>query len=164
MKMNQYLKLLLRLGLLIMVAVLFYLDPVIAWISVFVVLIPQSWLWYKRRHTKPVRKPIFDDFVREYGQPDEQIIINPMRGNEMEGAVFCYHLLGCFVMNGKLIRKAEIQSMVLKNVEQPYLPCDYEILVETNRDDYPVLYLSVGADIHWASDVLQQLETALAKR
>ena len=163
MKINPFLKTLWNLFLLLLCIVIFLTYPFYGIISAVFVCI----LVYWRKRTpvkKPAEKPLLSDFITEYGSPEEHIVTNPTKGNEIDGAILYYRRLGFLVINGCVINKTDIQGMSLKNVENPYLPCDYEICVETSLEDCPTLFVSVGSDINWAGDVVRQLQVALSER
>lgn len=124
------------------------------------------WLSYKKRRPRPAPQepPLLTDFFTKYGVPEEHIVVNPTRGNEIDGAILYYRRLGFLIINGHIIYKSDITGLALKNVENPYLPCDYQLRIATSRDDFPILYVSVGADINWAGEVTKQLQVALSER
>ncbi len=147
---------LVTLLLLVVVALFCYEMPFVFGVILFVFVVA-IYVMSKKRGQKR-EEPRLDNFFKEFGTPDEQVVTDPLRSNEVTGSILCYTGLGFWVINGQVIRLSEIVSLNLKNVENPYLPCDYKIHIETKRDDVPNIFVSVGADINWASDVIRQLE------
>lgn len=152
---------LVTLLLLVVVALVCYEKPLVFWLILFV-FVAAVYVKSKKRGQKKQELQL-DNFFKEFGPPDEQVVTDPLRSNAVTGSILCYTGLGFWVINGQIIRLSEIVSLNLKNVENPYLPCDYKIYIETRRDDLPNIFVSVGADINWAFDVIRQLEMLRCK-
>ena len=91
----------------------------------------------------------------KYGAPDDVIVTNPTKGNEVEGCILVFRNKGFFIINGLEVRKSEITDVVLKNDgPNPYLPADYQLHITTSREDYPWLTVSVGNEPEWANEAL----------
>ena len=163
MKINPYFKSFILLSFFAVCIYLLFLKPIYGIIGLMV----QGVITFMQRNKKSEptpQRPLLSDFITEYGLPEEHIVTNPTRGNDIDGAILYYRRLGFLVINGYMIYKNDITGMTLKNIENPYLPCDYQIRIETSSEDHPVLFVSVGADSHWATDVTRQLQVALSER
>ena len=97
--------------------------------------------------------------VEKYGDPDDTIIANPTRGNDVEGCILVYKEKGFLIINGLEVKKSEITDYVLKNDgANPYLPADYQLHLTTTLDDYPMLCVPLGNEISWAEEVLREFQ------
>ena len=118
---------------------------------------------YKRKAKKHVEGPNCElniqGLVDKYGDPDDTIIANPTRGNEVEGCILVYREKGFLIVNGLEVKKSEITDYVLKNDgPNPYLPADYQLHLTTTLEDYPMLCVSLGNEISWAEEVLREFQ------
>ena len=93
-----------------------------------------------------------------YGTPDDIIVVNPTRGNELDGVVLVYDEKGFLYYNGILLNKNEITDISFFNAATPYMLNDYQIVIKTNSERYPSLYISAGNDLGWAKDVYAQIK------
>jgi hypothetical protein len=93
------------------------------------------------------------------GEPDEQIVVNPTRANEPNGAIFLYRKEGMLVYDGRQIPVARIVDASVTNANSnPYLPPEYNIRL--TLDDKSIVLIPTGLDGEWAQEALKQLEAA----
>ena len=104
-----------------------------------------------------------EGLTEKYGNPDDVIITNPTRGNEVDACILVYRNKGLLIINGLEVKKSEITEYVLKNDgPNPYLPADYHVHITTTLEDYPQLCVSLGNELSWAEEVLKQLQQEMA--
>ena len=109
----------------------------------------------KNKLTGPNSELNVDGLTEKYGAPDDVIVTDPTKGNEVEGCILVYREKGFFIIRGLEVRENEITDVVLKNDgPNPYLPADYQLHITTSRDDYPWLTVSVGNEPGWANEAL----------
>ena len=119
----------------------------------------------KKRHIADASgEPCMQKLTDRYGLPDDTLITNPARGNELEGCMLVYREKGMFVINGREIKKSDITDYALKNdATTPYFPADYYLRITTTLDDCPMLSVSVGNEISWAEQVLMLFKEEMEK-
>ena len=100
--------------------------------------------------------------VEKFGEPDDMIVANPTRGNEVDSTILVYREKGFLIISGLVVKKSEIKDVVLKNEEIPYLPADYQLRFTTDLKDYPCLFVPVGNTLTWGNEVLLQLQQELS--
>ena len=94
-------------------------------------------------------------------EPDDLVVINPLRINEPDGAVLVYRKEGVLLFDGKQIPIGKIvEGYVSNSNNNPYLPVAYHILLA--MDDKNIVHIPVGQDFEWAQEALKQLQTAIA--
>lgn len=137
---------------------LFYLP---AGVCVFLVLLILfvAYIDYVRNNKNKAKGPNselnMEGLTAKYGAPDDVIVTNPTKGNDVDGCILVYRDRGFFVINGQEIRKDEITDVLLKNDgANPYMPADYQLHITTNREDYPWMSVSVGDEPGWANEAL----------
>ena len=123
---------------------------------------------YKHRTKNMVEGPNselnMEGLVEKYGDPDDTIIANPTRGNDVEGCILVYREKGFFIINGLEVKKSEITDYIMKNDgPNPYLPADYQLHITTTLDDYPMLCVSLGNEIFWAEQVVIEFKDEMNK-
>ena len=92
-------------------------------------------------------------------EPDEVIILDPTRANELNGAVLLYRKEGFLAFGTGLIPIDRIKDISISNASNPYHPCAYHIHLKLN--DGRVAHIPAGQDAEWANDVLIQLRDAI---
>ena len=104
--------------------------------------------------TKPVALP---------ADPDDQVVINPTRANEPDGAVFIYRKEGVLVFNGTQIPMDRIVDAFVINVnDNPYIPAVYHI--QLNLGNGKAARIPAGNDAEWANEALKQLKEAIDRK
>ena len=104
--------------------------------------------------TKPVALP---------ADPDDQVVINPTRANEPDGAVFIYRKEGVLVFNGTQIPMDRIVDAFVINVnDNPYIPAAYHI--QLNLGNGKAARIPAGNDAEWANEALKQLKEAIDRK
>ena len=94
------------------------------------------------------------------GEPDEQIIVNPTRANEPDGAILVYRTEGVLVYGEKKIPIDKIvDAFVINNNSNPYLPPEYSLRL--NLEDGKFERIPAGLDGEWAQEALKQLQEAV---
>ena len=93
------------------------------------------------------------------GEPDDQIVVNPTRANEPDGALLLYRKEGLLVYDGRQIPIDRIIDASVTNANSnPYLPPAYSIRL--TLDDKSIILIPTGLDGEWAQEALKQLVAA----
>ena len=115
----------------------------------------------KRRSTDP-KAPDMKS-VPLPAEPDAQVIVNPTRANDPEGAVLVYRKEGVLVYNGTQIPLDQIVDAFVVNAnDNPYIPAAYHI--QLNMEKGKAARIPVGMDAEWANEALKQLQEALDRK
>lgn len=132
-----------------------------------IIILIAAYVDYRRCEKNKLKGPNselnVDGLIEKYGNPDDIIVANPTRGNEVGGCVLVYREKGFLIINGLEVKKSEITDYLLKNTGfNPYLPPDYQLYITTTLEDYPLLTVSLGNEVSWANEVLKQFQLELA--
>ena len=104
--------------------------------------------------TKPVALP---------AEPDEQVVVNPTRANEPDGAILVYRQEKVLVYNGTQIPMDQIVDAFVINVnDNPYIPAAYHIQLNLGKNK--AARIPAGNDAEWAHEALKQLQEAIARK
>ena len=90
------------------------------------------------------------------------------RGNEIEGVVLVYDKggrdgKGFFICNGNVIDKASITDITFNNNFGSAfgIPDEFQVVLSTNEEHHPKLYLRAGNDIANANEIIKQIKSHL---
>ena len=132
-------------------------QAVLAAIAVFIPIVCfMAWRseQKKRKEDAIHPRPLLDDFIAQYGQPDDIIITDPTRAEEAEGAILVYHKEGTMVYNGQTINIKDIKDITFNNSALPYFASDFQIILTTTNPEMPLVRIFVGSDAVWAQQVV----------
>lgn len=105
----------------------------------------------KKNHPKTV-----DELIAKYGDPDDIILLDASRGNEVDSVVLVYDSM--MMINGEKINKSDISEVTFKNAAIAYLPDDYQVILISKNPKIPQIQLHVGYERKWAMKVVEQLQ------
>ena len=105
----------------------------------------------KKNHPKTV-----DELIAKYGDPDDIILLDASRGNEVDSVVLVYD--STMIINGEKINKSDISEVTFKNAAIAYLPDDYQVILISKNPKIPQIQLHVGYERKWAMKVVEQLQ------
>ena len=108
------------------------------------------------------------DLIATYGTPDDIIVTDATRGNEIEGAILAYDKggrsgKGFFVCNGFVLDKDSITDITFNNNFGTAfgLPDEFQLVVSTNEESRPKVYIRGGNDIDMVKDIVTQMKSHL---
>lgn len=97
-----------------------------------------------------------DELIAKYGDPDDIILLDASRGNEVDSVVLVYDSM--MIINGEKINKSDISEVTFKNAAIAYLPDDYQVILISKNPKIPQIQLHVGYERKWAMKVVEQLQ------
>lgn len=108
------------------------------------------------------------NLIDTYGTPDEIIVTDVTHGNEIDGAVLVYdngdqHGKGCLVCNGTAIDKDSITDITFHNKYGTAfgLPDEFQMVISTNDESQPKIYVRAGNDIEMVKEIVAQMKSHL---
>lgn len=93
--------------------------------------------------------------VYPFGQPDDEIVIDPARSNDTESVILYYKEKRIFYSNNTTIPINSITDITVCNEANPYLRQNYQIVITMN--DGGKYYFSSGEDQEYVNEVLFRL-------
>ena len=115
------------------------------------------------------RQQTIQDFITTYGQPDDILVTDVTRGNEADGSVLIYDKggkqgNGFLVYNGIVIDKDSITDITFHNKFGTAfgLPDEFLVVVSTNDESQPKVYIRAGNDIDMAKETITQIKSHLS--
>lgn len=118
--------------------------------------LPLGGVYLNKKKKDVTPRPTLEDLIDANGEPDDIIVLDPLRGNEPDGAILVYaeHI----IYNGQHITKQDITGVTFNNAAIPYFPNDYQIVLSTKER---TLHLPVGRDATWAEEIVVRLKDKL---
>lgn len=98
-----------------------------------------------------------EDVIQRYGDPDDTIVLDASRANELQSLILFYKAIDKAFIAGKEIKISEITSVAPKNLAVPYTVDEWGVIINTNNKSYPVFRLRVGYDGGMASEIANQI-------
>ena len=169
----------------ILVAIIIYMVFIDTEIAILISLIPTiiivviAWVVLFRRgrcHKDVVveemegqKQQSIQDLIATYGTPDETIVTDATRGNEIDGVVLTYDKggrddKGFFICNGNVINKTSITDITFNNNFGTAfgLPDEFQVVISTNEDsNCQKFYIRAGNAIDTAKDIIIQIKSHL---
>ena len=96
-----------------------------------------------------------DDYVVAHGEPENVVVLDATRSNELNSVILVYD--NELIINGEPIERGKITNVTFNNANNPYVNCDYQLVLTTTIPDKPTVKTPVGSDSQWASEVATQL-------
>ena len=96
--------------------------------------------------------------IENYGEPDDVILVDAVRGNELDRQVLVYVPQKLFLVAGIPLRWDEVKSITFNNCANPYLVPEYQVIIATTKKGFESMHLSAGQDISWAQGIAVAME------
>ena len=99
----------------------------------------------------------------KYGEPDDVIVLDPSRANELSALVLFYPAQDVMVMAGEELKISDMVSVMPKNMATPYTVDEYAVVISTKDPQRQTIFLRVGYDGGLAADIAAQIDAHIAK-
>ncbi len=98
-----------------------------------------------------------EEIVSNYGEPDDTIVLDASRANELSSLILFYKATDTAIIAGKVIRISEITGVAPKNFALPYTVDEWGVVINTRNKACRDIHLRVGYDGGLASDIANQI-------
>lgn len=98
-----------------------------------------------------------DDITKEYGDPDDVIILNAARANEPEGVILVYRAHQLLFLEGSPVMMSSITSVSVKNAATPYTIGQQQLILTTTIPHHESIRIDAGMDADMAREMAEQL-------
>ena len=141
-----------------------------AWMLLLLLVLPVAWFFINRQGRKTEDAPDgpktygdVDDVTALYGQPDDVVVLDASRANELAGLLMFYPERDVVIVAGSELALSDIYGVAAKNMATPYTVDEWAVILNTRRRDWPTITLRVGYDGGLAADVAAQIDAHLQK-
>ncbi len=128
-----------------------------------VVLIP-VFLFRKHKHMDAkatARLLTLEEATAEYGEPDECVLVDVTRANEMAGYILVYKAKRLLLVAGEPLCMDDVVDVTTVNTATPYTLGQYQLVLTTRKPGREYVRIDAGLDSGWAREIAAQVIDAL---
>ena len=97
----------------------------------------------------------------KYGQPDDVVVLDASRANELSALILFYTSQDVMVVSGEELKISDMISVMPKNMATPYVVDEYAVIISINNPHRRTIHLRVGYDGGLAREIATQIDTHL---
>jgi hypothetical protein len=113
----------------------------------------------ERTETTGVTYASVEEVEQKYGEPDDVVVLDASRANELPALILFYPANDVVVVAGEELKLSNLVSVMPKNMATPYTVDEYAVIVSTNDPNRPIIQLRVGYDGGLAREIATQIDT-----
>lgn len=99
-----------------------------------------------------------EEVEAKYGQPDDVVVLNATRANELQALMLFYKALDKVIVCGEEMRLSDLEGLMSKNMATPYTVDEYAVVIATKDPQRPTIHLRVGYDCGLAGELAAQID------
>ena len=130
------------------------------WLLLLLVVIPIGYFTIKFMEKREPPRAAFantEEVELKYGEPDDVVVLDASRANELSALVLFYTAQDVMVVAGEELKISEMVSVIPKNMATPYTVDEYAVIITTKNPQYPTIHLRVGYDGGLAREIASQI-------
>ena len=135
-------------------------------ILLLLLVIPLAYYFSKRQEKLESAKVTYtsiDEVEGKYGEPDDVVVLDASRANELPALILFYSTQDVMVMAGEELKISDLVSVMPKNMATPYTIDEYAVIISTKIPMRPTIHLRVGYDGGLAAEIAAQIDAHLTK-
>lgn len=113
----------------------------------------------ERTETTGVTYASVEEVEQKYGEPDDVVVLDASRANELPALILFYPANDVVVVAGEELKLSNLVSVMPKNMATPYTVDEYAVIISTNDPNRPIIQLRVGYDGGLAREIATQIDT-----
>ena len=102
-----------------------------------------------------------EEATAEYGEPDDCVVVDATRANEMAGCILVYKAKRLMVVAGEPLSMDDVVDVATVNTATPYTLGQYQLVITTRKSGREYVRMDAGLDSGWAMEVAKQVIDAL---
>ena len=130
------------------------------WLLLLLVVIPIGYFTIKFMEKREPPRAAFantEEVELKYGEPDDVVVLDASRANELSTLVLFYTAQDVMVVAGEELKISDMVSVIPKNMATPYTVDEYAVIITTKNPQRPTIQLGVGYDGGLATDIAAQI-------
>ena len=130
------------------------------WLLLLLVVIPIGYFAIKFMEKREPPKVTFantEEVELKYGEPDDVVVLDASRANELSALVLFYTAQDIMVVAGEELKISDMVSVMPKNMATPYTVDEYAVIITTKNPLRPTIHLRVGYDCGLAREIATQI-------
>ena len=113
----------------------------------------------EKTETTGVTYASVEEVEQKYGEPDDVVVLDASRANELPALILFYPANDVVVVAGEELKLSNLVSVMPKNMATPYTVDEYAVIISTNDPNRPIIQLRVGYDGGLAREIATQIDT-----
>lgn len=122
---------------------------------------------FRKHHHKDVamasRRLTLEEANAEYGEPDDCVVVDATRANEVAGCILVYKAKRLLLVAGEPLNMDDVTDVATVNTATPYTLGQYQLVLTTRKPGREYVRMDVGLDSAWAREVATQVIDVLRK-
>ncbi len=102
-----------------------------------------------------------DEANAEYGEPDDCVVVDATRANEVAGCILVYKAKRLLLVAGEPLGMDDVVDVATVNTATPYTLGQYQLVITTRKPGREYVRMDAGLDSGWAMEVAKQVIDAL---
>lgn len=142
----------------------FFVGP---WLLLLLLVIPLVYYVNKSNENKEPQRVVYaniEEVEKKYGEPDDVVVLDASRANELSALILFYTNQDVMVTAGEEHKISDMISVMPKNMATPYTVDEYAVIISTKNPQCPTIYLRVGYDGGLAGEIAMQIGAHLSKQ
>ncbi|MBO6032415.1 MAG: hypothetical protein J6Q22_13315 [Prevotella sp.] len=130
------------------------------WLLLLLIVIPVGYFVNKYLEKKEPPKVTFantEEVKLKYGEPDDVVVLDASRANELSALILFYTAQDVMVVAGEEQKISDMISVMPKNMATPYTVDEYAVIITTKNPQRPSIHLRVGYDGGLAREISAQI-------
>lgn len=149
-----------RITIIVVIAIL--LLACFAGVGLILLLLVFPFAYYtikfkEKREPPKVMYATIEDVESKYGEPDDVVVLDASRANELPCLVLFYSAQDVMIAAGEELRISDMTSVMPKNMATPNTIDEYVVMITTKNPQRPTIQLGVGYDGGLATDIAAQI-------
>ena len=113
----------------------------------------------EKAETTGVTYASVEEVEQKYGEPDDVVVLDASRANELPALILFYPANDVVVVAGEELKLSNLVSVMPKNMATPYTVDEYAVIISTNDPNRPTIQRRVGYDGGLAREIATQIDT-----
>lgn len=153
-----------------------YILPVVAivllailvgpYMLLLLLVIPLGYYTIKLKEKREPKRKVYgsvEEVVQEFGKPDDVVVLDASRANELPALVMFYPSHDLMIVAGEPLKLSDLISVAPKNMATPYTIDEYAVILTTRIPGRPTIPLRVGYDNGLALEIAQQIDAHIVE-
>jgi hypothetical protein len=139
-----------------------YLGPYV----LLLLVLPIAYFIGSRKENIEVQRVTYttmEEVERKYGAPDDVVVLNASRANEIPSLILFYDAIDVMIISGMELKLSDLVGVMPKNMATPYTVDECAVILSTKDTDYPTIRLRVGYDYGLACEITAQIDSHIKK-
>ena len=119
------------------------------WLLLLLVVIPIGYFaskFMEKREPPRVTFANTEEVELKYGEPDDVVVLDASRANELSALILFYTAQDIMVVAGEELKISDMISVMPKNMATPYTVDEYAVIITTKNPLHSSIHLRMGYD------------------